>query len=506
MCKDKKPFGNSSVFLPPMTALRPFKKYQTVELEIHDLAFEGKGISRVKTDNGDFIVFVPNTIPGQKVLAKMVKVKNSFAETKLLKVLEHSQLEMGSDYHPIPGAPYISLPVEKQHYYKRKTSIELFKRIGKIANPETLLDEFIPSPNYYHYRNKMEYSFSSVVYDPIEDREYKGFALGFKKRGQWLAVELLKGDSGLFDEQLENGMPQISEYFSSKGHTAWNSKTQEGFCRFFTVKKSFYSDSLLINLTTNSSELERFDSDDFKAFVQNLFGERLAGLVHTVNNDTSDRPKTSDGNQVILHGNDTIIEEVCGLKFKISLESFFQTNPASAERLYNKAMDYVFETRLGEKPIVMDLFSGTGTITQLLAQRSEGKEIIGVELVPEAVKDAKANAKMNGFDRLKFFAADVGKFILEHPQYQDKIGTIVIDPPRAGIAPKTLRKVLRLNPERLVYISCNPATQARDMVTLNEFGFDLKKYSLVDQFPHTAHIESVALFEKSSSKVPKDLD
>jgi 23S rRNA (uracil-5-)-methyltransferase RumA len=473
-----------------------FHRFERTELEIHDLAFEGKGISKIATEDGHFIVFVPNTIPGQRVLVKMVKVKRAFAEAKLLKVVRKSEKEVETPYHPIPGAPYITLPIEDQHFYKRKTSIELFKRIGKIENSEELLDEFIPSPSHFHYRNKMEYSFSAVVYDRDKDEEYNGFALGFKKRGQWLSVEPMKGDCGIFDAQLENGFPTISAFFEKAGHTAWHAKTHEGFCRFLTVKKSFKSDSFLINLVTTSSELKRFDLEAFKQLLIDILGDRLSGLLHTINDDRGDRPNTSDGKRTLVYGTEELVEEINGLDFKISLESFFQTNPASAERLYSKALDYVFEADLGEKPLVLDLFSGTGTITQLLAQRATNKQIIGVEIVPEAVADAKKNALMNGLEDLQFYANDVGKFLLEKPEYTGKIGTLVMDPPRAGIAPKTLRKVIRLQAERMVYISCNPATQARDMATLEEAGYQLKKYSLVDQFPHTAHIESIALFEK----------
>lgn len=485
------------VFLRPMSTPRPYKRFQTTELLIADMAFEGKGIARVSSDAGQFVVFVPNTIPGQRVLVKMLKVKSNFAEAKLLKVLEPSPLETPIDFQPIPGAPYITLPLEKQHAYKRETTLQLFKRIGKIEDVESLFDTFITSPESLHYRNKMEYSFSAVGYDRTTDKEYDGFALGFKKRGQWLSVEPLNKDSGLFDPLVENQLHKVSDYFSSQGFSAWHALERKGFCRFLTVKKSHVDDKLLINFVSSSSELARFDQKDFVAFMLGLFGEKLGGLLHTLNDDIGDRPLTTDGTQNLLYGNPTISERILGLRFEISLESFFQTNPASAERLYSKALDYVFETDLGSENTVLDLFSGTGTITQLLAQRAGKREVIGVEIVKEAVADAKRNAKRNNIENLKFFAADVGKFLLEHPQYTGKIGTLVMDPPRAGIAPKTLRKVMRLEAKRMVYISCNPATQARDMAILQEQGYILKKFSLVDQFPHTAHIESIALFEKT---------
>lgn len=477
--------------------MRPFHRNQVTELTISNLAFGGKGIAKVPTSEGDYVVFVPNTIAGQKVRCRIIKPKARYAEAKLMEVLEPSPAETPQPYQAIPGAPYITLPLEEQQLYKKEATIELFKRIAKVAEAETLFDEFIASPRSFHYRNKMEYSFSAVSYQQENDAFVDEFVLGFKKRGQWLAVEPLLGDSGLFDAQLENFIPKISEYFKSRGFKAWHSKKNSGFCRMLAVKKSYLEDRLLLNLVTTGSQLKTFDTKHFTEFVKEELGDRLAGLVHTVNNDISDRPKATDGRQTILYGQDFIEEEINGLRFKISLESFFQTNPASAERLYQKAINYVFESSPEQKPIILDLFSGTGTITQLLAQRAPQAEIIGVELVPEAVADAKKNAAANGFNKLQFFAADVGKFLLDHSQYAGKIHTLTLDPPRAGIAPKTLRKVIRLDAERMVYISCNPATQARDIQILEEAGYILKKYSLVDQFPHTSHIECVALFEKA---------
>jgi 23S rRNA (uracil-5-)-methyltransferase RumA len=178
------------------------------------------------------------------------------------------------------------------------------------------------------------------------------------------------------------------------------------------------------------------------------------------------------------------------------MQSFFQTNPKSAERLYNKVLEYADVAAEDDGQLTMDLFCGTGTIAQLLAQQSSRK-VIGVDIVESAIVDARENARRNKVSNVEFFAADVGKFLLEYPEYTGKIHTLVLDPPRGGIAPKTLRKVMNLEAKRIVYVSCNPSTQARDTEVLAESGYILKKISLVDQFPHTSHIESVALFEKN---------
>jgi 23S rRNA (uracil-5-)-methyltransferase RumA len=178
------------------------------------------------------------------------------------------------------------------------------------------------------------------------------------------------------------------------------------------------------------------------------------------------------------------------------MESFFQTNPQCAELLYQKAIDYLLED-LDESVEILDLFCGTGTIAQLVAKRRGFGKITGVDIVQEAIEDAKENALKNGLSNVEFYAADVGKFLKEHPEYEGKIGALILDPPRAGIAPKTLLKTIALGAKRIVYISCNPSTQARDASTLFDAGYVLEKFSLVDQFPHTGHIESIAKFVKA---------
>ena len=210
-----------------------------------------------------------------------------------------------------------------------------------------------------------------------------------------------------------------------------------------------------------------------------------------------DRTIATSGSIKLVAGKDKIVEELLGLNFEISMKSFFQTNPKSAEKLYTKVIDYALENREAvDNSVVMDLFCGTGTIGQILASKSKNAKIVDVDIVASAIEDAKKNAKRNGIDGLQFYAADVGKFLQVHPEYQNKIRTIILDPARAGIAPKTLKKIIHLNADRMVYVSCNPATQARDTEELMNNGYQLKKISLVDQFPHTSHIETVALFEK----------
>lgn len=473
------------------------KRNQILELTIEDYAFGGKGIARIKSEEGSFVVFVPNTLPGQLVKAQIKKSSKKYAEAKLIDVLKISKNEVAVPYQDIPGAPYIQLPIEMQHQYKKESTLSLFKRIGKVRNIEDLFDEFVTSPNVFHYRNKMEYGFSAIGYDRVAKHDKDEFTLGFKRRGVWWMGDNLEKDSGLFDTQVENNIKHIRAYCEQTGLSPWHGPKREGFFRYLVVRKSYKTNELLFNLVTTSPELEQFDLQKFASFLKEIFGARLAGLLHTINDEIGDRTIATSGSLDLVYGKDKIVEELLGLDFEISMKSFFQTNPKCAEKLYNKVVEYVLEDKSKvDNTVVMDLFCGTGTIGQIVASKSKNAKIVGVDIVASAIEDAKENAKRNQIEGLQFYAADVGKFLKEHQQYQDKIKTIILDPARAGIAPKTLKKIIHLNADRMVYVSCNPATQARDTELLNEAGYQIKKISLVDQFPHTAHIETVVLFEK----------
>ncbi len=473
------------------------KRGEVIELLIEDYAFGGKGIGKIRSELGEFVVFVPNTLPGQLVKARVTKSQKKYAECKLVEVLKPSEDEIAMDYQEIPGAPYIKLPIEKQHNYKHTSTLDLFKRIGKVANIENLFDEFVSSPNLFHYRNKMEYSFSAIGFDSVKNTDVDEFTLGFKKRGVWWMGVNLEKDSGLFDKAVEDNIKNIKTYCEKTGLAPWHGPRKEGFFRYFVVRKSYKTNELLFNLVTTSGDLDKFNLDKFANYLVELFGDRVAGLLHTINDEIGDRTIATSGSIQLVYGKDKIVEELLGLNFEISMKSFFQTNPKSAEKLYSKVIDYALENKEAiDNTVVMDLFCGTGTIGQILASKGSNTKIIGVDIVASAIADAKKNAKRNNIEGVEFYAADVGKFLFEHPEFKNKIRTIILDPARAGIAPKTLKKIINLNADRMVYVSCNPATQARDTEQLIEAGYNLKKISLVDQFPHTSHIETVVLFEK----------
>ncbi|WP_299364261.1 23S rRNA (uracil(1939)-C(5))-methyltransferase RlmD [Winogradskyella sp.] len=473
------------------------KRGQVIDILIEDYAFGGKGIGRIRNELGEFVVFVPNTLPGQLVKAQVKKSSKTYAECKLLDVLKPSDDEIEMPYQDIPGAPYIKLPVRIQHTYKKDSTLELFKRIGKVTDIETKFDEFVSSPNTFHYRNKMEYGFSAIGYNKDLKKDVDEFTLGFKRRGLWWCGENLDKDSGLFDSELENNLKTIRGYCEDTGLAAWHAPRKEGFFRYFVVRKSYKTNQLLFNLVTTSYDLSKFSLDKFANLLVKLFGNRVAGVLHTINDEIGDRTIATTGSISLVYGEDKIIEELLGLNFEISMKSFFQTNPKCAEKLYSKVVDYALEDKNAvDNSVVLDLFCGTGTIGQIIASKAHNAKIIGVDIVASAIEDAKENAKRNNIEGLEFYTADVGRFLNQHPEYINKIRTLILDPARAGIAPKTLKKIINLNAKRLVYVSCNPATQARDTEQLILAGYQIKKLSLVDQFPHTAHIETVVLFER----------
>ena len=474
-----------------------FKRGERVELEITDFAFGGRGIAKISSDNQRRIIFVPNTYPGQRVKVMISAKKKKHYEAKLLNILKRSPIEKINNFQEISGAPYIFVPVKEQERIKEDSTLETFRRLSGIQEIREVFDAFISAPEHFFYRNKMEYSFSSIEHCLQTDSEKDdAFALGFKRRGTWWKVESLNKASGLFDQEWEEKLKKIRKYLKNIGLKAWHPPQKTGFFRHIVVRKSFATNQLLVNLITASDGLNRFDLQAFSSFVKELMGDRIAGLLHTVNDNVADRAKIENGHSKILFGKDIIQENLLGLNFQMRMESFFQTNPKCAELLYKKALDYVFEEKISSDKVVLDLFCGTGTIAQLLAKRNSDVSIIGVDIVHEAIEDAKKNAIDNGITNTTFIASDVGKFLKFNPQYQGKIDTIILDPPRAGIAPKTLKKVIELEAKKIVYISCNPSTQARDASTLSDVGFTLEKYSLVDQFPHTGHIESIAKFKK----------
>ncbi|NND93884.1 MAG: 23S rRNA (uracil(1939)-C(5))-methyltransferase RlmD [Flavobacteriales bacterium] len=469
------------------------KKGNVYEFTIDDLAYGGKGICRIPTEEGNYVVFIPNSIPGQTILTRIVKKRRNYAEGRALKLISRSEDEIQIPYQEVSGAPYATLPLPLQRKYKERDSLDQFKKLGSEEVIQRY-DGMIASPIDWCYRNKMEYSFSAILWNREDEDSIDEFGLGFKKRGMWWAVEDLKKPSGLFDKEFEKGILNIKDYCEASGLPAWHAPQRKGFFRSLLVRKSFQQNKFMIALMTSSDGLDSFDLDKFAEFLLDLYPSRIAGIIHTLSDSEGDRFEYKPEASKLIWGEDHLIEDLLGLKFKKSLSSFFQTNPASAEVLYQKVIDLVEKYR--STGITLDLFCGTGTIAQLIARQLQDQKVVGVDITKSSIEDAQKNALINSINNVEFISSDVGKFLQAHPEYSGKIGTIILDPPRNGVETKTLQKVIGLCGKTIVYVSCNPSTQARDAKLLIEAGYYPKYYTLVDQFPHTSHIEGIAVFTK----------
>jgi len=480
-------------------------KGQILALEIQDLAFGGKGIAKIKLPNTDHIphatyytIFIDGALPGQSVEAKIRRKKRRYAEAKLIKVLKPADNEVLTDYQSIPGAPWANLPVAIQREHKQKQVFELFQKFADL-DISKIFDTYIQSPQLWHYRNKMEYSFGPTdeLQNEAGEWEHTGFGLGSKKRGQFWLVENLEKDSGLFDADFESNLSKIRDWSQQQNDSVYNSRTNEGFWRSLMVRKSVHADKFLINMITNVgadniSPLHK----KFTDMLIDLFGDRLKGVFWTQSDDLGN-PASKYQTRELIYGEPVLTESINGLKFTISIDSFFQTNVYSAEHLYTKAVSYLHD----EATHIFDLFCGTGTIGQIVASQRPGAQITGVEIIESAVRDAQSNADKNGLKNTRFIAADINKWIKANTPGADT--SVIIDPPRAGISPKVLTRIAEAGPNQIIYVSCNPATMARDTALLIEHGYALQKISLVDQFPHTSHVECVGSYTKNHQNAPK---
>lgn len=473
-----------------------FKIGDLLELTIEDLAFGGKGISK----EYGVVIFVDGALPGQTVKSRVTKKKRRYVEAKMLEVIYRSTDELVLDYQEVPGAPWMRLPLRKQVEYKEKQVKELFKKFSD-TDLDSIWDETIMSPLVWAYRNKMEYSFGITNEYFTEEMDKKiwhheGYGLGSKKRGQFFLVESLLKPSGLFDFDFEKLIPKIEKLCRDSGLPVYNQRINKGFFRYLVVRKSIYEDRFLINLITTShqSSTQKFKifQELFLNLLKNILGNRLAGLFWSINDQVSDTANNHVFRKLIW-GEEKIIESINGLSFEVALDSFFQTNLYSAEKLYQKVLNYA---GIKEKGLYLDLYCGTGTVAQILANECLECRVIGVDIEESAVEDARLNAKRNNLSNVEFFCEDVRIFLKNHSELVGMIDALVIDPPRSGLSPKALQRSIDLGSSNIIYVSCNPSTMARDTKILKLNGFKLSKFTMVDQFPHTSHIECLGLFKK----------
>ena len=462
------------------------KKGYVGEGVVTKVDFPNKGT--VTTADGEKVI-VKNTIPGQKVSFAVNKIKHGNYEGRLLEVIEQSPLETGNrcpHFGACGGCTYQPVPYEKQLEIKANQVKKLLA--DAIGTEEETGYEFIgikESPMKSEYRNKMEFSFGD---------EYKGgpLALGMHKRGSFYDLVTVS-DCKIVDSDFRKILMITLKFFSEKNIPYFHRLTHVGYLRHLLVRKAVNTGEILIDIVTTSQreqlggndEDEMFKEWNYKLISSGLNG-KIKGILHTKNDSVADVVKNEWTE--ILYGEDFFYEELLGLKFKISPFSFFQTNSLGAEVLYQTAREFILdgdENALNEK-IVYDLYSGTGTIAQMMA--SVCKEVVGVEIVEEAVEAAKENATLNGLTNCKFLVGDVLKVL---DDIEEKPDYIILDPPRDGIHPKALEKIIAYGVENMVYISCKPTSLARDLEVFTARGYEVRRVCCVDMFPNTVHVETV---------------
>ncbi|MBC8591078.1 23S rRNA (uracil(1939)-C(5))-methyltransferase RlmD [Wansuia hejianensis] len=455
------------------------RKKKIIELEIEDTIFPNKSIGKYE----DKTIVFKGGIKGQKVRVLLGRKRKDYIEGRLLEILERSPLEKNlspTDIDISGGCVYATLEYEDELNLKEEQILALFNKAG-IENFEFLGIE--KSPVVEGYRNKMEYTFGDEIKDgPL--------VLGLHKAGKFYSIVDSDGYN-LVDQDFTNIRKTVMNYFRDLNTSYYNKRSHEGFLRHLVVRKALSTGEILINLVTTSQN--KLDEEKFVEILLNsekqglvVDESKIVGILHTINDGLGDTVKADQLH--LLYGRNYIIEEILGLKFEISPFSFFQTNTFGAEKLYSIVRD--FAEGIDDK-LVFDLYSGTGTIAQIMAPVA--KKVIGIEIVEEAVEKAKENAKLNHLENVEFIAGDVLKVVDE---LEEKPDLIVIDPPRDGIHPKAINKIIDFDPKTFVYVSCNPITLVRDLEVFVERGYKIEKVKLMDMFPRTPHVETVALMSR----------
>ena len=475
------------------------KKGQVLEGIVERVAFPNKGI--VSVEGEEQKVIVKNAIEGQKIRFSINKKRKGKAEGRLLEVIEKSPLQTEEEcayFGKCGGCMYQGVPYQEQLKIKETQVKNLLAPV--LLNAGYELDEIFEgvkeSPRSLAYRNKMEFSFGDEVKDgPL--------SLGMHKRGSFHDIVTVDG-CRIVDEDYSKILRGVLDFFTEHQVPFYHKMSHVGYLRHLLVRKAVKTGEILIDLVTTTQPIEGAD-------IKELLSEMAAticalelegtvvGILHTENDSVADA--VINERTELLYGQDHFEEELLGLQFSISPFSFFQTNSLGAEVLYETAREYVADA--GNGKVVYDLYSGTGTIAQILAPVA--KEVIGVEIIEEAVEAAKENAKRNHLENCEFLAGDVLKVLDDIEQKPD---FIVLDPPRDGIHPKALEKIISYGVEKMVYISCKPTSLARDLEVLLARGYEAERICCVDMFPQTTGIETVCLLgkRKPDAKVKIGID
>jgi 23S rRNA (uracil1939-C5)-methyltransferase len=453
----------------------PLAKDQELDLRIDSLAYGGNGVART---NG-FVVFVRRGLPGDTVRARVTKVKRSHAEALAVEVLEPGPQRVDAPcthYPACGGCRFQDLAYEAQVAAKEAQVADALRRIGGFAEPPP--EPIVPAESVFHYRNKLEYSFTQLNDGPT---------LGFHKAGRW--DDVLEVDRCWLTTDLGNAIRNsVREWAREERLEAYDQAEQKGYLRHLVVREGRNSGQVLVQLVTAKGE--RFERDQLVEVLRRFPEVRS---IHWSVNETP--AEVTNLPTTLLWGEDAIEEELCGLRFRVRPNAFLQTNTRMAERLYELAAEFAGLT--GDET-VYDLYCGIGTIGLVLAR--DALTVWGVEVSEESVACALENADLNGITNAAFYAGNVGQALEELAERAGPPDVVVVDPPRAGLAGKALRRIGRLAPPRLVYVSCNPTTLASDAKTLcADWGFRLERVRPVDMFPHTPHVECVSLLVRDEA-------
>lgn len=445
------------------------KKGDIFEGKVIRTEFPNKGIIDIEGQK----VIVKNALEGQVVRFSINKKRRDKVEGRLLEVIEPSPLEQPAackHFGICGGCRYQNLSYEQQLDLKKRQVEELIEKNGLSFDIENIYG----SPITEGYRNKMEFTFG--------DEEKDGpLALGMHKKNSFYDIVTLD-DCRIVDPDFNVLLQAILKYFKEKGETYFHKIRHEGFLRHLVMRRSVKTGDILINLvTTTQSQLD--ESEFVNMILAQKIDGKVVGILHTLNDNLADVVQSDETKT--LYGQDYFYEYLYNMRFKISPFSFFQTNTLGAEVLYDQVREYVGETK---DKLVYDLYTGTGTIAQMLAPVAS--KVVGVEIVEEAVEAAKKNAVDNHLDNCEFIAGDVLKVVDNLTQKPD---ILVLDPPRDGIHPKALRKIINFNVDEMVYVSCKPTSLMRDLLVFREAGYEVKRCCLVDMFPGTVHVETVVL-------------
>ncbi|WP_418664871.1 23S rRNA (uracil(1939)-C(5))-methyltransferase RlmD [Anaerobutyricum hallii] len=460
------------------------KKGDIFEGKVIRTEFPNKGIIDIEGQK----VIVKNALEGQVVRFSINKKRRDKVEGRLLEVIEPSPLEQPAackHFGICGGCRYQNLSYEQQLDLKKRQVEELIEKNGLSFDIENIYG----SPITEGYRNKMEFTFG--------DEEKDGpLALGMHKKNSFYDIVTLD-DCRIVDPDFNVLLQAILKYFKEKGETYFHKIRHEGFLRHLVMRRSVKTGDILINLvTTTQSQLD--ESEFVNMILAQKIDGKVVGILHTLNDNLADVVQSDETKT--LYGQDYFYEYLYNMRFKISPFSFFQTNTLGAEVLYDKVREYVGETK---DKLIYDLYSGTGTIAQMLAPVAS--KVVGVEIVEEAVEAAKKNAVDNHLDNCEFIAGDVLKVV---DNLTKKPDILVLDPPRDGIHPKALTKIINFNVDEMVYVSCKPTSLMRDLLVFREAGYEVKRCCLVDMFPGTVHVETVVLLsqQKPDDTIEIDLD